>query len=758
MHRASMKIISRISSVVIVATALMACAVIGGLPDPVSTEERLAMIPVEGAPLERPVTIHWSDEQIPFIEAETDHDAAFALGLVHAHLRLGQMEIMRRVSQGRLREMTGPISRVRDVEHALRILNLGRTSDEVYVRMPADTKVFLDAFVRGINHVQQNVAQLPHEFALLGFDREPWRPQEILTLGRLASVDVSWLTWFNLFKFRERSDWPELWREALERGSASAPSFDYDEDAALRYLKGILSRTARIGSNSFAVGASKTGSGSAIIANDPHLGISLPNIWLIAGLKSPSYHVVGLMVPGLPFVAVGRNTDIAWGGTNMRSAASDLIDVSSLAPELITSREEEAKVRWWFDDTLTIRESPYGPVISDADVVPNREGELFALKWIGHRPSDEISAMLGVNRATNWDQFRTSLEPFAISPQNFIYADREGNIGQLMATHIPLRSPELPADIVRPLSDVSAWDRILTSRDLPRVYNPASGFVASANNKPADTPYPIGYFYSGDDRVLRMREVLSATSEITIADIQALQSDTYMISAARLRDVIVTHGRAILDLPADAAQTLDILSAWNGRFDVDSRGAVAFHATLSYLVPLIVDEVQQQVIETGGNEYLEYAELIDEAPDEMVDPHIVNALAEAQTTMAAYPTWGDMHKLVLEHNFSMIPLIGDRYRFVEIPWPGSTDTLWRANHNLSTEGVTTNFGTQARHISDMSDLDSNWFALVGGNDGWINSENFLDQIEAFRTSTPIQVPMRLETVRATFPHKTVLTP
>ena len=738
--------------------ATVGCAGIVGLPAPLTTEQRLAMMPTEDLPLEHPVTIYWSAEQVPFIDAATDHDAAFTLGFVHAHLRLGQMEILRRVSQGRLREVAGPIPDISSAEHALRILDLGKASGEIYGRMPEHSKAFLDAFVDGINHYQQNTPALPHEYSLLGIDREPWRAEEIITMGRLASVDVSWLTWMRLLDLRERPDWPELWRRALENGTSSAPSFEYQDDVSLQYINDVLSSTARVGSNSFAVGGAKTASGSAIIASDPHLGIDLPNIWVLAGFRSPSYHTIGLMVPGLPFVAVGRNTHIAWGGTNMRSAASDLIDISEIPPEEITVREVDSSVRFWFDDAYVIRDSPYGPVISDAEIIGAREGELFALKWIGHLPSDEVTAMLGVNRAENWEMFRNSLEGFAISAQNFVYADRDGNIGQLTTTHIPRRSMEMPADMVRPLSDAAAWDTIITSRDLPRSYNPPAGFVASANNKPAETPYPIGYFFSGDDRVLRMREVLTGASDLDVGDIQELQSDTYMISATVLRDVLVKKGLAIPDLSAEARATLSVLGSWNGRFDVDSRGAVAFQATVAHLIPMFVDEIERTIIETGGTEYIDYANLIEEMEASEIDPLIAQSLANAQASLAAYPTWGDMHKLILEHNFSMIPLIGGRYRFAELPWPGSTDTLWRASHDLSPEMVETDFGAQARHISDMGDLDSNWFALLGGNDGWINSENFVDQLDAFRTSQPIRFPMRIETIRVQFPHATTLTP
>jgi penicillin amidase len=742
---------------VIAASMLAGCAALRGVPDPVSTAERIAMMPNSGLGLEHPVTILWTREQIPYIEAATDRDAAYALGLVHAHLRLGQIETMRRISQGRLTEIAGPFQRVRDVEQALRILDLGKTSKQVYAGMPPDSKAFLDAFVAGLNTYQRRVKRLPHEYALLGIGREPFEAHEILTMARLASVDVSWLVWMRLMPLRQRADWPQLWQQALNGGTASAPSFAA-EHSALDDLAELLASTPRVGSNSFAVGGAKTRSGAAIIGSDPHLGISLPNVWLLAGFTSPSYHTVGFMIPGLPFVAVGRNEKIAWGGTNMRSAVSDLFDVSNLPRDQITTRVVETRTRWWRSRKVTVRDTPYGPIISDAALMPKRPGEEFALKWIGHRPSDEFSSMLAVNRASDWNSFRDALAPFAISAQNFIYADTNGNIGQLTTTHLPKRPAAPPADIVLPLTQAAAWDTILTSRDLPQAYNPAQGFVATANNKPADTPYPIGYFFSGDDRVLRMREVLGAMKNVTPADLMRLQTDTYMRSAARLRDALVARGRRIETLDLAAQATLAAIAGWNARFDMDSKGAVAFIATLAHLVPQLLTPEERRIIETGGSEYMVYADRIDAAPAGVLDENLAAALTMAKESLLAFPSWGEMHRLTLTHNFSMIPVIGARYRFADLPWPGSTETLWRAAHGLSAGRLQTGFGSDARHISDMSDLDSNWFALLGGNDGWINSANFMDQVDAFRDQALIQLPLRPESVRARTVTTTILNP
>ena len=733
------------------------CAVFTPLPEPKTLDQRLAMFPTTGLPLQGPVTVWWNEHQVPFIEASTDRDAAFALGLAHAHLRLGQMEVMRRVSQGRVSEIAGPIPQVADIEHALRILDLGRTSKTVYASMPAETKAWLDAFVEGVNHYQATTTDLPHEYAVLGLDREPWRSEEILTIGRLASVDVSWFVWFRVLALRERKDWPQLWQALLEEGTMSAPSFASNQHASLKELSRLLSTMSRNGSNSVVVGASKTGTGAAMIANDPHLGISLPNLWVLAGVKSPSFNMVGLMVPGVPFVAVGRNENIAWGGTNMRSAGSDLFDVSSLPAAQITQRVVTTRTRWWFDSDLVIRDTPYGPILSDSEVLPKREGEVLALKWIGHRPSDEISAMLRMNRATNWDEFRSALEGFSISPQNFLFADVKGNIGQVTATHLPKRSKELPADIVRPLSDAKAWDEIVTSKDLPWAYNPTDGFLASANNRGAEASVPIGYFFSSDDRVTRLQQLLGGMATVTADDLKRVQMDTYSSSSTLMRDAFVARVNA--EKPAlSLSQTLvfDAMAAWDGRYDLGSKGAVAFEAAMASFMPASFPAHELSAFDAAGSPYARFAPKVRDMKADVFAKSAVAALQTGVDAWAKYATWGDMHRMIVQAQFASIPVIGSRYVFDDVPAAGSSETILKTDHETSAERHPTRYGAQARHVSDLSDPDANWFVMLGGNDGWYNSSTFRDQVDAFQSGQSFQVPLEIETVRATFKNKSVL--
>ena len=161
----------------------------------------------------------------------------------------------------------------------------------------------------------------------------------------MGSVDVNWLVWFRLLKLRQRPDWPVLWARLVAECTASLPSFAAADSGALNALTDILGGMSRSGSNSLAVAASKSASGGALIASDPHRGVSAPNIWLLVGYKSPSYHAVGMMIPGVPFIAVGRNPDIGWGGTNMRSAFGEhLIDAEIEAAVAQAARSIDADV------------------------------------------------------------------------------------------------------------------------------------------------------------------------------------------------------------------------------------------------------------------------------------------------------------------------------------------------------------------------------------------------------------------------------
>jgi penicillin amidase len=746
----------------VVSSLLAGCALITSLPRPTTLAERLAAFPTRGLPLEGRVVVYWNDRQVPFIEAETDADAAFALGLVHAHLRLGQMEILRRIARGRIAEMGGPLAT--DIDHGLRILNFARAVDEIEKNLSEEARVWLENFVSGVNHYQGAVAELPHEYAVLGLDLEPWTVGDVLTIGRLAGSDVNWLVWGGIMALRQRPDWPELWARLVANGSASLPSFD--AKAGLAVLGDIVAGLGRSGSNSMAIGPARTATGAAIMANDPHLGIMVPNTWLIVGVKSPSHHAVGLMGPGLPVFAIGRNPSIAWGGTNMRAAASELLDISGLGADEVTERRERIAVRWWFDREVTVRETRYGPVISDAPLFDGLELPDFALLWTGHQASDEVGAMLAVARARSFAEFRDAFATFAVPGQNMLYADEQGNIGQVMAVRLPVRDGPPPADIILdPAEREPLWAVLRGAGELPVSVNPERGFLVSANNRPADTDIQIGYFFSPDDRVERMAELLAAGTPLSVEDVMHIQRDVFMPSSVALREVLVAKiGETGLAAEASPAQraALARIAGWDGHYRLDSLGAVAFErfrdAFTGRFYASAYGETDWQAFANVGRIKSLMIEDIEAADLEALRAPLRAGLERAAAGLDSFAGWGDMHRLRLAHPLANVPLIGGRYRFAEIPVAGSTDTIMKTAHRTTSERHSVRYGSNARHVSDMSDMDRNFFVLLGGQDGWFNSTTFLDQVPLWLAGEYIEVPLRIETVRATFAHRLELSP
>ncbi|MCY4542639.1 MAG: penicillin acylase family protein [Rhodobacteraceae bacterium] len=743
---------------VFAAVATASCSVVAPLPKARNVPERLQDFPTTDLPVERPVTIYWSDEQIPYIEAETDGDAAFSLGLVHAHLRLGQMATARMLAQGRVSEMIGPVGV--NIDHGLRTVSYGRAAESIERDMDEPTRQWVQRFVDGINHYQDTTKRLPHEFRILGLQPERWEISDVVAIGRLAGSDVNWLAWAEALPLRNRSDWPEMWAKMVAKGSSSIPSFESDLELELaqRWLGGM----SRSGSNSLAVAPQRTSTGGALIANDPHLGIMIPGVWLLAGVKSPSYNVVGMMGPAIPIFAIGRNEHIGWGGTNMRVAASDLYDISRLPDEEYSSERHRIAVRWWRDKQVDVRSTRFGPVVTDIPFIAEWQLPPLALKWAGHDSSDEIGAMLAVSRARDFEQFRTALDRFSVPGQNMIYADADGNIGQVMATHVPIRT-SLPDDIIaNPDSYEETWQRTLSATELPYSYNPDKGFLVSANNRPTDAGPHVSFLFTPDDRVLRMTELITSNTPVDVNALRDLQRDVYMHSSDELRRYFVS---ALDDFgiagstDSSEAVVVERLRNWNGEYSEDSVGAVAFeqfrHGFTTKFAALRFGEGDGQAMARRVSEMLD--EDFEAADRQVLQMSLRAGLETAVRQLDVYKGWGEMHRLVLAHPLYRVPAIGGRYRFEEAGVRGSSQTIMKMAHESSPDRHEVAYGSNARHISDMTDPDANYFVLLGGQDGWFNSSTLIDQWDLWKRGEYVQLPLRPSTVRRRFPHRMTLT-
>lgn len=728
--------------------ALTGCASVGSRP--VSTAERLAAFPARDLSLERPATIRWNAQLVPFVEAQTDRDLFYALGLVHNHLRGAQIALLKRIARGRLSESAGPLAV--DIDHALRILDFGRAADAIVARMPDETRLLMQAFVDGLNAAQESWTVPPPEFALLALKPEPYTLADVIAIGRLAGSDVNWLAYFALLPERGKPEFVALWRRTLAAGANAAEAFRAGPEQAV--LNGIVAGFSKSGSNSVAVSPARSASGAAWIANDPHLGLNLPNLWLLAGVKSPGFHAVGMMVPGVPVIAVGRNPDMAWGGTNMRAASSDVVDVSGLPPALVERGETRIAVRFWFDSVRTVRRTPHGPIVTDSPAIPARPGDAIALRWIGHEPTDESTALLRAARARTPEEFRRAFDGFGVSAQNMVFADRRGNIGKVMAATLPAREG-FPTDdpVLDPARATAAWSRLAGTLELPWSLNPAEGFVVSANDRPPPSKVPAGFYFSDDDRVGRLRQFLAARPRVGFDDLRDLQSDTVSPKAGEIARALVAAIER--DAPdAGAPEFMARLRGWNGDYAADSAGAVAFETLLYRLVPLVYGLASAEEAGRVRGQWNAITTFLrrdlEALPAATRAAHLRAAVRAAARDAAKFPRWDDMHALRIQHVLGNLPVIGRAYVLQDLPVGGSRETPMKTAHNLVAGRHTATYGSQARHISDLSDPDANWFLLLGGQDGWLGSVHFADQVPMWQERRYLRLPLTDAAVRHEF--------
>lgn len=709
--------------------------------DSVTIEQRIAAVPRQGLPLRGPAVIHWNQHHVPFIEADNDLDCATAFGTVHVHLRWTQMEIMRRVARGHMAEMLGPLGIPMD--RALRTLNFGRAVPAIADALPAETRQWLSAYLGGVNHAIAH-APLPPDFGVLGLGRDPWTLRDVLSVGRLAGADATWMVWTGLLPMLDDPSLAPLMRRLLN--SDEPPNIT----PASGGVAGMLSRTTRQASNAMAVAPTRSATGAAWLAGDTHLPALLPNLWLLAGCRTPSLHCVGLMVPGVPAMLVGRTPHIAWGGTNLHAASSDLFDVTDVPESAIATRHEILHVRGTRDRTIAIRETNYGPIVSDLPMLKCGDRRI-ALRWMGHSPSDEITALLRVARSHDWQEFRAALHQLSVPGQNIVYADSAGHIGKAMAVHLPARRNATPDSLLSPRNDTVAWDSIVTGSNLPASFDPAEGFVASANDKPGPTNVPVGWFFASGRRIGRLTEMLRATPQVGFADIAAMQQDITMPTAGPVRDRLLPALRRHRSMAL-----LRALEPWDLRYDPSTSGALAFELLLYHLAVALHDKRRPRLYSSVWNARGLVFEDIMDASDSTLAAALRRAAPKATHGLRRHRVWGKLHRQELQHFLGSIPLPGRRYRFGNAPASGGNDTLWKSGNKLTGRRHRSPFASTARQICDMSDPDNTWFVLLGGQDGWLGSTTLLDQSALFRDGRYIRMPLRLEAVRAEFPFRTEL--
>lgn len=719
---------------------LCSCTLLLDRPSPITQEQRDKRFASGKLPLQGPTLVRWNEYSVPMIEATTDRDLFVTWGYTSTHLRWGQMELLRRISQGRVSESVGVFAV--DLDYTIRILNLQKNLEQRIASLPTESRAFLEAYLEGINAYIESAGELPWEFRALGWQVEKWTLKDLLILGRLVAFDLTLGFYYQYLQVEKNPEFQKRWEELRKQKGQSELSAQISAQSLGEQLLWGLTKS---GSNSLVVGRKLTG-GSAVIANDPHLGIFLPNLWMVVGLKSPSFSAVGLSIPGLPFLGVGRSPEHSWGGTNMRSVSSHLYEISPEQLKQSQERKEKIAIRWWPDREVRIRESEYGPVISDSPFF--KSDRTLVVDWVGHdADGDEITAFLKAARAKSFEEFRNSFRSYAVSGQNMTYANRAGDIGLVLAARFrKFSASELAIQPIKNLEHFSRQSQRPT--ELPYSVNPEAGFIGSANNKPLATDFEVAQSFATDDRIQRIKELTvahkQAKGRFDFSFLRSLQLDVVSVSSKELANALGN----IWDSEAQSEMLGKILKEWDGSYAVESRAAVVFEVFLAKLSEELAKDlaIKDMPIEVRDSELgkipikKQLRSLLEK--ETKTSEFWQRLLKATKKAVGESPMqWGEFHRQVMQTPLGSIPWIGSKYRRDEFPSPGGNDTLNKAAHRLSAKPVKVTYGAQSRHISLLEDIDENYFALLGGQDGWLWSPSTDDQVGLWQRGEYFRFPL-----------------
>ncbi|HKB53038.1 MAG TPA: penicillin acylase family protein, partial [Ramlibacter sp.] len=376
---------------------------------------------------------------------------------------------------------------------------------------------------------------------------------------------------------------PALRKTALQTATAGGPPAL--QQAALQVLCGVLCaghEDLRAGSNDWVISGAHTVSGRPMLSNDMHLPHQLPNIWYEAQLTAGDFDVEGVTLPGVPFVIVGHNRRIAWGFTNVNPQVTDLYVENINAQDQyqtpdgwkpVEHRRETIHVKGQPDVVVDVRSTRHGPIISAE--LPG-ETRQIALKATMEDPGALQSPFYFVNAAQNWDEFRAAFAQFGMPGQNVVYADVDGHIGYQTTGYVPLRKSPATGLPVAGSTDDHEWTGYIPWDEMPRVFDPPSGVLATANGRitPDDYKYFVSAEWEAPYRTERIYRVLRSEKKFAAADMLELQTDVYSDFDRLCAERLVYGVDHAKNASPRAKQAAEIMRHWDGRLTVDSAAAV----------------------------------------------------------------------------------------------------------------------------------------------------------------------------------------
>ena len=559
------------------------------------------------------VTIVFDDRMVPHIYAKNLQDAMFAQGYVEAYHRLFQMDLSTRSPDGKLAEILGP--NLLEYDKKQRRLGLGFAADNAlkgWDNFPEELKN-VDAYTAGVNHFIDNLApkDYPIEYKLLDFKPSSWTNRHSALLLKAMTQTLAGyendIEMSNALRLLGKEDFNLIYpdRNPKDIPIAEGP-YNYAKERTDSFKGAITSLNLPsiqrprspdgIGSNNWAVSGSKSATGLPMLANDPHLGLSLPSVWYEIAITTPEFSAQGVTLLGMPGIMIGFNENIAWGETNVGHDVSDYYTVKwtdkSKTSYMLDGQQKKADLK--IEKILvkgekvvfdTVRYTVWGPVVDD-------ETNL-ALRWIAHdaAPTPEFMAFVNGMQCDNYDDYLKSTAAFYAPAQNFIYADNKNEIGIRINGSLPIKKYMQGVTITDGSSSKNGWSGFIPRDANPQERNPERGYVSSANQYSANEDYP--YYYNGNFEPYRGRIVNKYLADKKVVDLtymKAMQNSTYSMLAEEALAVMLPRLNGKVAMHAYAKE----LAKWDFHYDASSVAAVLFDRWFSTFHEMLWDEVYTQ--------------------------------------------------------------------------------------------------------------------------------------------------------------------
>ena len=704
------------------------------------------------AGLERPVKVARDNWGVAHIYAANQHDLFFAQGFVAAQDRLFQMELWKRAGQGRLAEVLGKSAIERD--RYARLLKYRGDLQSEYKSYSPGTLPILTAFTDGINAYIRYLNStggpgLPISFQLAGFKPESWKAEDCLSRmaaysmtgnARSELVNAELLTKLGADKAQLILDTDPPTKldaaEGVDYSGLSSTVLDGLVGGDTRI--GFGAENAPAGSNNWTISGKLTYTGKPILANDPHRVIALPSLRYIVHLSAPGWDVIGAGEPALPGVAIGHNQHIAWGLTIFPVDQQDLY-IEELNPanpleykhdgkwQAMRTEKTVIEVKGSSPETVTLKFTHHGPVLWE-DGTHHRA---LALRWVGDEPGTAgYLASLAVDRAQNWNDFLAALQRWKLPPENLVYADTEGNIGEQSAGLTPIRSWTglLP---VTGNDGKHEWSGFIPLDQLPRTFNPADGWFATANDRtiPEDYKYKVGFEWS-TYRVQRIRDVLTDFAakqrKIRMLDAEELQRDVLSLPADQLIRMLPRHS----DGPE--RRFVEILKDWDRRMRSPAVPAALYEVwerrLRNALLERIAGTAAPKAVHLNTQQAMDCLKSLPAADQQQL---LLSTLADAGHELEqqvgpdpALWSWGSLHTMTFRHPLDQLPGAKDLFDLEPVARPGDANTVNATGSGTS--GYRQTSGASYREIFDLDNWDNSLAVNTPGQSGEPGSRHYSD--------------------------------